>query len=255
MRLENRVAIITGSGGGIGKAYAQVFAKEGAKVIIAEYNEEKGKETANELCESGFEASFIKCNVAEEKDVNNLVAEVIKKYGKIDILVNNAQATDSNALPVYVEETSVDLVKLCWNTGFFGTFLLTKACIPYMKEKKYGRIINTASATGVKGMETFSAYGSQKEAIRGLTRITAQEYGDFGITANCVCPGALTDAAKLWKEYDPASYEEALKPQAIKRLGDPIKDIAPLALFLASEESQFVTGQTIGVDGGTTKMQ
>lgn len=253
MRFEGRVAIVTGGGAGLGKAYVKALCKEGASVVIAEYNEESGRRVEQEMLAEGKKALFVKTNVANEENIKAMIEETIKAYGRIDILINNAQATDASALPQLLENTPTSLVKLCWETGFLGTFFTTKYALPYMKEQGYGRIINTASATGVKGMETFSAYGSQKEAIRGLTRVTAQEYGQFGITCNVICPGAMTDASKAWSEYDPEGYKAAMAPQPIKRLGDPDTDIAPAVLFFASEDSRFVTGQTIGVDGGTTR--
>ncbi|MDE7454643.1 MAG: SDR family oxidoreductase, partial [Clostridia bacterium] len=236
-----------------GKAYVNALCKEGAKVIIAEYNETSGAQMEKEMRAQGYEATFVKTNVADEENVKATVEKTIKLYGKIDILINNAQATDVSAAPQLIEGTTTKLVKLCWETGFLGSFFFTKYCIPHMKAQNYGRILNTASATGVKGMETFAAYGSQKEAIRGLTRVTAQEYGQFGITCNVICPGALTDASKLWKSMDPAAYEASLIPQPIKRLGDPDEDIAPAVMFLVSDDARFVTAQTIGLDGGTTR--
>lgn len=196
---------------------------------------------------------FVQTDVSQEEQIKHLIDKTIETYGRLDILINNAQATDSSALPQLIEDTSLELVELCWQTGFLGTFFATKYALPHMKANNYGRIINTASGSGVRGLETFAAYGSQKEAIRGLTRITAQEYGRFGITCNVVCPGAITEAAKTWKESDPVGYEAATAPLAIKYLGDPEQDVAPAVLFLASDDARYVTGQTIGLDGGSTR--
>ncbi|HHU02226.1 MAG: SDR family NAD(P)-dependent oxidoreductase [Christensenellales bacterium] len=254
MRFENRVAIVTGGGMGLGKAYVKALGSEGCKVVIAEYSEPLGKACEQEMRELGYDVLFVKCDVSKEDEVKAMVEKTVETYGKIDILINNAQGADKSSLSTVTEDTTIEMFKINWYTGAFGTFLCTKYTIPYMKQQGYGRIINTASATGVNGMATFSALGSQKEAIRGLTRVCATELGSFGITCNVICPGALTEASRLWKEAYPELYEEAVAPQPIPRLGDPDTDIAPVVMFLASEDSRFVTGQTIGVDGGTTMM-
>ena len=250
MKFEGRVAIVTGASAGLGKAYCKALAKEGCKVAAFARRLEKLEDLQKE-CE-GLPGTIlpVKCDVSKEDEVIAGIKATVEAFGRIDILINNAQATDKNALPVKVEDTTLDLVKLCWETGFLGTFYCTKHVLPYMRKQKYGRIVNTGSATGTRGMETFAAYGSQKEAIRCLTKVTASEYGEDGITCNVICPGALTDAAKVWKEYDPAGYERAVAPQPIKRLGDPDTDIAPAVLFLVSEDARYVTAQTIFLNGG-----
>lgn len=253
MRFKDKTAIVTGSGTGLGKAYVEALCKEGAEVVIAEFNEHSGSALEKDLCAKGYRATFMQVDVSNEENVKSCVQKTVEKYGKIDILINNAQATDNTVMPTKIIDTTIQLVKKCWETGFFGTFLFTKYVLPVMVKNQYGRIVNTASFTGVRGMETFAAYGSQKEAIRGLTRVTAQEYGDDGITCNVICPGALTEASRLWKEYDPEGYAASVKPQPIKRLGDPREDITPAVMFLVSDDARFVTGQTIGLDGGNTR--
>lgn len=252
MRFDNKVAIITGAGGGIGKGYVKRLASEGCKVVIAEIDEKKGTETQEEFRALGYEVTFIKTNVADEENVKSTVEKTIELYGKIDILINNAQATDVRRNNI-VHKIETDYVRLCWETGFLATYFFEKYCLPYMVEQNYGRIVNTASATGVNSQLNFSAYGSQKEAIRGLTRNTAMEYGKYGITCNVICPSALSDAAKVWAENNPEAYAASLAKNAIPRLGDIDNDLAPAVAFLVSDEARYITGQTIGLDGGITK--
>lgn len=222
MRFEGRTAIITGAGGGLGKSYARAILQEGGNVVIAEFDDKKGLATEKEFKEKGWSVLFVHCDVSKEEDVIHTVDETLKTFGKIDILINNAQCT--NDVHASVEETSIDVVKKCWETGFLGAFMFEKYCLPHMKKECYGRIINIASATGTVGQERFSAYGSNKEAIRGLTRITATEYGAYGITCNSVTPSALTAPAKKWAEANLEQYEAICKPLLLKRLGDPDND-------------------------------
>ena len=247
MRFSNRTAIITGAGGGLGKAYAKAILSEGGNVVIAEFDDVKGKSTEKEFKENGWNVLFVHCDVSKEEDVINTVNKTLETFGNIDILINNAQCT--NDVHATVENTSIEMVKRCWETGFLGAFMFEKYCLPHMKKNQYGRIVNIASATGALGQEGFSAYGSNKEAMRGLTRITAVEYGAYGITCNSITPNALTEPAQIWAEANPEQYKAICSTLILKRMGDLDKDIAPIVAFLASEDSRYVTAQTIGADG------
>ena len=251
-RLENKVAIITGGGAGLGRAYATVFTREGAGIAIFEYDDEIGQQTAASLRETGADVRAYHVDVSDEDAVDSTVNKVAAEFGRIDILVNNAQSTDRSTPPGPLEHTTTSQMRVTWETGALGTFLCGRAVVPHMKKNGYGRIINTGSASGLEGMQTFTADGSQKEAIRSMTKTWARELGRFGITSNVILPGALTEAARRWRLTNPEEYERSLEPQPVGMLGDPETDIAPLVLFLASEEAGFITGQTIGVDGGTT---
>lgn len=260
MRLKDKIAIITGSGLGLGSVFAEVFAREGATVIIAEYNEEAGKETEEIIKNAGGNAFFIKCDVSKEDEVKNVVKTTIEKYGRIDILVNNAQGGMNVYKPI-IDTEQADM-RLIFETGLLGTFYFIRECIPHMLEQKFGRIINLSSYGGIAGLPNISCYAATKEAIRGFSRSVTNEYAQYGITCNNVCPFAVAKRTTLSADIDPEvakrTAEKLTEPitaiMPARRVGDPEKDVAPLLVFLASDEAGFICGQTIGADGGLTML-
>ena len=248
-KLDGKVAIVTGAGQGLGLSFAKALAVAGAKVTVAELNEETGMKAVAEIKALGAEAIFVQCDVSVKEQVENVVVKTIEAFGTINILVNNAQASKQ---PTPLVETTFESMELAWKTGPVASLFFMQECFPYMKESRYGRVINVCSDTGIEGMKTFAAYGSAKEAIRALTRVAAREFGEYGITVNVISPGALTPAAKKWMEYDPEGYRKTMEPVPLGRLGDPDTDLAPTIVFLASEEAKFMTGQTVFLNGGHT---
>jgi len=245
-KLQDKVVIITGGGAGIGAGMAKAMVKEGAKVVIVDINEEQGKKTEALLKEHSQESMFVPFDITKHEELKDLVDSIVKKYGKLDVLVNNAHV--SRQIPFM--ETKREHLHLSFNTGFYPTFFLTQAAFPYLKETK-GNIINFASGAGIKGQPTQAAYAAAKEAIRGLTRVCANEFARFGVTVNLISPIANTEGVQAWAKAFPEMYEGMLMTIPLGRLGDPEMDIGRVAVFLASEDSKYITGQTIMVDGGS----
>jgi 3-oxoacyl-[acyl-carrier protein] reductase len=241
-KLENKVAIITGGARGIGKAAAEVFTQEGATVIIWDMLE-AGEETAQELREKGFSCEFMKISVTDVPAIEAAAREVRERFGKIDILINNAGITrDKTLLKMsYVEWQQVIDINLT------GVFNCTKTIVPYMVEQQYGRIICTSSIVGVHGNFGQTNYAATKAGVIAMCRTWAKELGKYNITANAVAPGFIktdmTDA--IPDEVKAASIRQI----PAGRMGEP-KDIANAYLFLASDEASFVSGQVLGVNGG-----
>lgn len=248
-KLTGKVAIITGGAGGIGKGIATTFVKEGATVVIADLNEEAGHETIKDLQKHQANSMFIQANLAEHSKLKNIVEKVIEEYGKLDILVNNAHASKMAS----IAETTKEHFDLSFDTGFYPTFYLMQAALPYLKESK-GNIINFASGAGISGHANQASYAAAKEAIRAVTRVAANEFGPFGINVNLISPIANSPGVKAWKEAEPEYYNEVLANIPMGRFGDPENDIGKAAVFLASDDSGYITGQTIMVDGGSIKL-
>ena len=250
MRLENKVAIVTGAGSGIGHATANLFAKEGAKVVVADIESSLGKETVEEISKNGGTAVQAVADVSKADEVRAMIKTCIANFGKLDILFNNAGIEGPRGLLWKMKEDD-------WNrvidVNLKSVFLGCKYAIPHMKRTK-GSIINTASELGLVGSTSHPAYSASKGGIIALTRSLALQCAPYGIRVNCICPGA-TETPLLVRFVGEKQRERELRKVTqeipLRRLGKPI-DIAYAALYLASEESSFVTGSILVVDGGST---
>jgi NAD(P)-dependent dehydrogenase (short-subunit alcohol dehydrogenase family) len=249
--LNEKVVIVTGAGQGIGKGIALCLAKRGVKIVCVGRRLEPIVETAEEIKSLGSEAIAISCDVAEREQVKEVVRKTVERFGTVDVVINNAQPIPS---PATVEDTTYENMLFAWKGGTIGSLNFMQECFPYMKEQGEGRVINFASATGMFGYAGQLAYASNKEAVRGLTKIASKEWGKYNITVNCVLPGAESPAAEEWAKKYPEKYAEAIEAQPMKRLGDPEDDIGRVVAFLAGPDSKYLSGQSILVDGGFSIM-
>lgn len=250
-QLNEKVAIITGAGQGIGKGIALNLAKRGVKVVCIGRRIEPINETIREVQESGGEGIGMSCDVANREQVKAVVDAAVAQYGTVDVIINNAQSLPGSAP---VEETTLEMMQMAWNSGTIGSLNFMQECFPYFKEQNEGRVINFASATGMFGYAGQLSYACNKESVRGLTKIAAKEWGKYNISVNCVLPGAESPAAKMWAEKFPEKYKEVMEAQPMKRLGDSENDIAPVVAFLAGPDSCYFSGQSLLVDGANSIM-
>ncbi|NIP30938.1 MAG: glucose 1-dehydrogenase [Candidatus Dadabacteria bacterium] len=249
MSLEGKVAIITGGSLGIGKATAHLFAKEGAKVVINGRNEENLKKTISEAGDVAGDLEYVVGDVSKEEDCRNIVDYTKNKYGRVDILFNNA-----GVLPLGVtHETSVDDWDFAFNVNVKGSFLMAKYVIPHMIEQGGGSIVNNGSILGLKGIPGVAAYNSTKGAITQFTRSMALEYADKGIRVNCICPGAIqTPMLESFMSEEADQFLKQVQPLTahLGRYGKP-EEIAHSVKFLCDTENVgFMTGAMLSVDGG-----
>jgi 3-oxoacyl-[acyl-carrier protein] reductase len=249
MRLEDKVTIITGAAHGIGKAYARRFAEEGSHVVIADIDARGGEATAKAILDSGGSAWARATDVRSFPDVQGLMRETVEKFGRVDTLLNNAA--------IYVTEKLwkgpvEDLEPHEWDrvmeVNLKGVFLCSKAAIPIMKRQRAGKIINIASGTFFSGSGNMPHYTTAKGGVVALTRVMARQLGEFGINVNCMTPGSTMSEESVSDEVL-KRREGSVDKRAFRRIETPA-DIVGTAVFLASSDSDFVTGQLLVVEGG-----
>lgn len=245
MNLTGKVAIVTGGASGIGLATAKAFLEKGAKVVVADFNEEGGQAAADQLAGDGQEAVFVKVNAAEEESVENLVAEAVRKFGRLDIMVNNAGI---GALTETHELSYEDYQKVI-AVNQDGVFFGSKHAVRHMMEKGGGVIINTSSILGSVGEGGAFAYNASKGAVNLMTKSLALQYANKGIRVNAVAPGYVESGMVNRDALGPEFYDALVAKHPIGRLGQP-EEIAHAIVFLC--ENEFMTGTTILVDGGYT---
>lgn len=248
-RLRDKVAIITGAGQGIGRGIARRFAAEGAHIVVAEMNPETGERTAKELrTDFGVKSLFTRTDIGDKESVWAMVDATIQTFGRVDILVNNAF---SGAMPARLENMTDEAMTNGARVGLLGVFWPLKAVFPHMRKNGGGRIITICSLNGVNAHVYTAHYNSAREGARALTRTAAREWARHNILANIICPAAATPAYEAFRAASPENAAALLKQNPMGRMGDPEQDIGGVALFLASEDSRYVTGNTIFADGGS----
>ena len=247
-RLKGNVTIITGGGKGIGFGLTRAFAKEGSDLVLTGRTESRliaAKEKLEK--EFGIRVLPLVADGADEAAIQAVVEMTIEKFGKIDTLINNAQVSRSG-LPL-AEHTKEDF-DLAINSGLYAAFFYMRECYPYLKASQ-GSVINFASGAGLFGKLGQASYAAAKEGIRGMSRVAAAEWGPDGIRVNVVCPLAMTESLKEWKENYPELFEKTIQGIPLGRFADPMDDIGRVCVFLASEDAHYVTGETITLQGGS----
>jgi NAD(P)-dependent dehydrogenase (short-subunit alcohol dehydrogenase family) len=250
--LEDKAALITGAASGIGRATALLFAEEGAILMLADVDEEGGRETARLVGERGTNALFVRCDVAVSGEVEAVVETAVEQFGRLDCAFNNAGIEGSNAPTVEYDDEA-------WNrviaVNLTGVFFCMKHELRQMAAQGFGAIVNTASVAGVMGYPNLSAYNASKHGVVGLTRTAALEYANRGVRVNAVCPAWIETPMVMERGPAPASIPAVYRALAdlhpLKRLGTP-EEVAHAVAWLCSDASSFVTGQPLLVDGGLT---
>ncbi|MBX9975861.1 SDR family NAD(P)-dependent oxidoreductase [Cytobacillus firmus] len=250
MRLQDKIAIVTGGGSGIGKATAALFANEGAFVIVTDIHRENGQGAVNEIEENGGKAAFFEMDVANPEAVENVIGQIIEKYRKIDILFNNAGISNVGR----VDEVEPDVWDKIMSVNVKGVYLPSKYALPHMMEQKSGVVINMSSCAAEMGLAKRAAYSATKGAVLALTKAMQVDYAPYQIRVNALLPGTIM--SPFVEDYLKSSYDDPeiaiagiKKRQLSGELGRP-DDVARAALFLASDESAFMMGSPLYIDGG-----
>jgi NAD(P)-dependent dehydrogenase (short-subunit alcohol dehydrogenase family) len=245
-RLASKIAIITGAAGGIGSQMAEMFAGEGASVVLADIADETGLRLAKQIEDGGGKASYIHADVTSPAEVSALMARTVSLYGGLDVLVNNAINVSGDTS---ITEVSDDVFDKTIAVCLKGPFLCTREAIPYMKKRQSSSIVSISSVNALFGFGE-TAYTAAKGGLISMMRLVAAEYGEWNIRSNVICPGTIETPTSMnhWKKY-PAGYARLLEMYPLGRIGQPA-EVAQYALFLASEESAFVNGSVCVIDGG-----
>lgn len=247
MRLDGKVAIVTGGAGGIGRGITRAFVKEGARVLVVDINDEAGQALEAEL---GSAVSYFGADISVQASAARIRDAAIERFGSLSVLVNNAHA--SRQAPLL--ETTGEMFDLSFNTGFYPTLWLMQACHEQLKATT-GSVINFASGAGIDGQVRQGSYAAAKEAIRAISRVAANGWAGDGINVNIISPLALTEGVQAYLAANPGIEGKLLAGTPMHRFGDPEADIGRVAVFLASADASYMTGQTLMVDGGTIKLR
>jgi NAD(P)-dependent dehydrogenase (short-subunit alcohol dehydrogenase family) len=253
-QLDGKVTIVTGATRGIGRAIALAYAEEGAAVVAASRTATAVADVVAEIEARGAPALGVTVDVGERAEVEAMVQSAVDRFGRLDVLVNNAQAFGSKTAPsgsvgnIALEDFPEDVWDYTVDTGLKGTLYGMQAAFPHLRERG-GKIINFGSSNGLVGVRGSAAYNACKEAIRGLSRTAAAEWGRYGICVNVLVPNVETDSARSFFESRPGARDKIVRAIPMQRMGTD-DDIGPIAVFLASDNSNFITGQSINVDGG-----
>ena len=244
----NQVVLVTGAGSpkGIGRTIAQTFGKQGAKVVICDINQAGCDANVEEMKKMGIEAAGYAANLTDPDVVKELVNKIVEKYGRIDVLVNNAGISQK----VTVADMTLDDIKRIFSVNMFGLFLITQAVCEVMKKQKYGRIVHLSSVSGKRGGGVFGGahYSASKAAVLGFSKNLAREVSQYGITTNCVCPGLIN--TEIWKSMPKEQADAVIAGIPMGRPGET-QEVANAIVFLASKEASYITGEEIDINGGS----